>query len=70
MTRRSAWCPCCHQSTAHNFCESCALERARHDGTVAAVVRRLFGSAGLEHFQAAMRTERIAGSRRKRGKAA
>jgi hypothetical protein len=70
MPRRATWCRCCHQQAARVLCEPCVLDRARSDGTAAAIVRQLFGSCGWEAFTAALRAERIRESKRKRGAAA
>jgi len=63
VTRRFTTCKCCGGLTSSAYCDRCGAHHTHHAALVQAVIRALWGSAGLTQYQTEMRGRRLAKQR-------
>ncbi len=60
MTRRFTTCKCCGGFSASAYCDGCGAHHVQRAAVVQAVIRALWGSAGLTQYETEVRGRRLA----------
>jgi hypothetical protein len=63
VTGRSRLCRCCEGPSTGPYCQPCHDHAVRHASLVAAVIRELWGDAGLTSYEVTLRARRLAAKR-------